>query len=243
MAGMSKTYTPELPSDVLQRLDEYAEHFRPEFNHARQTTWCGVYLHGLLADGERKSIEPMAGRLARRLDFQVTDPDQALQQFVNQSPWDEQKVGALPAGDAAVPARELAGGSRAVGQGRRARGRASPAEQGSDRPGVARPGARRGLAGTGRRGRCGVRRVPGLPRWAGAAGAALHRGRHRGDGGLHRGAAMDRAPLERAGPASHAPAPGRRLAPADEPEGAGRADALAESDLAGGDQGEALGAG
>jgi SRSO17 transposase len=93
MAGMSKTYTPELPPDVLQRLDEYAEHFRPEFNHARQTTWCGVYLHGLLADGERKSIEPMAGRLARRLDFPVADPDQALQQFVNQSPWDEQKVG------------------------------------------------------------------------------------------------------------------------------------------------------
>lgn len=43
------------------------------------------YLRGLLMDGERKSIEPIASRL----------PDgniQALQQFVNQSPWSSQKV-------------------------------------------------------------------------------------------------------------------------------------------------------
>jgi SRSO17 transposase len=90
---MNKTYTPELPADVLDRLDDYAEHFRPDFNRPRQAAWCGAYLHGLLSDGERKSIEPMAQRLARRLDFDVTDPDQALQQFVNQSPWDEQAVG------------------------------------------------------------------------------------------------------------------------------------------------------
>jgi hypothetical protein len=38
------------------------------------------YIRGLLMDGERKSIEPMANRL---LDGDV----QALQQFVNQSPW------------------------------------------------------------------------------------------------------------------------------------------------------------
>ncbi|MFJ3895381.1 transposase, partial [Streptomyces sp. NPDC090083] len=39
------------------------------------------YLRGLMLDGRRKSIQPMAERL----------PDgnmQALQQFVNQSPWD-----------------------------------------------------------------------------------------------------------------------------------------------------------
>jgi SRSO17 transposase len=43
------------------------------------------YLRGLLMDGERKSIEPMASRLP---DGNV----QALQQFVNQSPWSSQKV-------------------------------------------------------------------------------------------------------------------------------------------------------
>jgi SRSO17 transposase len=93
MISMTKTYTPELPADVLDRLDGYAEQFRSDFNRPRQAAWCGVYLHGLLADGERKSIEPMARRLARRLDFDVTDPDQALQQFVSQSTWDEQVVG------------------------------------------------------------------------------------------------------------------------------------------------------
>jgi SRSO17 transposase len=90
---MNRTYTPELPPDVLDRLDAYAERFRDAFDRPRQATWCGVYLHGLLADGERKSVEPMAHRLARRLDFDVADPDQALQQFVNQSTWDEQDVG------------------------------------------------------------------------------------------------------------------------------------------------------
>jgi SRSO17 transposase len=43
------------------------------------------YLRGLLMDGERKSIEPMASRMP---DGDV----QALQQFVNQSPWSSQKV-------------------------------------------------------------------------------------------------------------------------------------------------------
>ncbi|MFE7520427.1 IS701 family transposase [Streptomyces halstedii] len=46
-----------------------------------QRRWGACYLRGLMLDGRRKSIQPMAERL----------PDgnmQALQQFVNQSPWD-----------------------------------------------------------------------------------------------------------------------------------------------------------
>ena len=46
---------------------------------------AGEYVRGLLMDGERKSIEPMADRLP---DGDV----QALQQFVNQSPWSTQEV-------------------------------------------------------------------------------------------------------------------------------------------------------
>lgn len=43
------------------------------------------YLRGLMLDGRRKSIQPMAERLP--------DGDmQALQQFVNQSPWDHTAV-------------------------------------------------------------------------------------------------------------------------------------------------------
>lgn len=44
-----------------------------------------MYLFGLLLDGERKSIEPMAARLPG-------GDEQALQQFVNQSPWEPSPV-------------------------------------------------------------------------------------------------------------------------------------------------------
>src|SRR3954447_8775143 len=87
-----KTYTPELPPDVLGRLAEYAESFAPDFPQARPSLWAGVYLQGLLIDGERKSIEPLSRRLSLPDELAVKDPDQALQQFVNQSPWDHEPV-------------------------------------------------------------------------------------------------------------------------------------------------------
>lgn len=90
---MNKTYTPELTPEVLARLRVYAELFRDDFCHESQRSWSGVYLRGLLQDGDRKSIEPMAGRVPLPAELQtIHDPDQALQQFVNQSPWDEQKL-------------------------------------------------------------------------------------------------------------------------------------------------------
>ncbi|MEW5805106.1 MAG: IS701 family transposase [bacterium] len=47
--------------------------------------YAEMYIRGLLMDGERKSIEPMAHR--------VPDGDvQGMQQFVNQSPWSHQHV-------------------------------------------------------------------------------------------------------------------------------------------------------
>jgi SRSO17 transposase len=87
-----KTYTPELDSAVLQRLADYAALFADDFPQAKPARWSGVYLQGLLLNGERKSIEPLAGRITLPADLQVADPEQALQQFVNQSPWDDQKV-------------------------------------------------------------------------------------------------------------------------------------------------------
>src|SRR3954447_9557324 len=87
-----KTYTPELPPDVLGRLAEYAESFAPDFPQARPSLWAGVYLQGLLLDGERKSIEPLSRRVTLPDELAVKDPDQALQQFVNQSPWDHLPV-------------------------------------------------------------------------------------------------------------------------------------------------------
>jgi SRSO17 transposase len=90
---MNRTYTPELAPDVLDRLAEYAGNFRDDFNRPRQAQWCGVYLRGLLKDADRKSIEPMARDAVLPEGLAVADPDQALQQFVGQSTWDEQAVG------------------------------------------------------------------------------------------------------------------------------------------------------
>jgi SRSO17 transposase len=92
MIIMSKTYTPELTPDVLDRLEDYAAVFRHDFSHKKQAAWSRVYLQGLLHDGERKSIEPLAGRVTLPPDLNSKDPEQALQQFVNQSPWDDQAL-------------------------------------------------------------------------------------------------------------------------------------------------------
>lgn len=66
---------------VGDRLSAYVEGFASVFGRSERRHWCKVYMSGLILDGERKSIEPIAGRVG---DGNV----QALQQFVNQSPWD-----------------------------------------------------------------------------------------------------------------------------------------------------------
>ena len=87
-----KTYTPELDAVVLGRLRDYAAAFAPDFPQAKPARWAGVYLEGLLLDGERKSIEPLSRRVTLPGGLASKDPEQALQQFVSQSPWDDQAV-------------------------------------------------------------------------------------------------------------------------------------------------------
>src|SRR5262245_63384253 len=89
---MSKTYTPELTPDVLRRLEDYAAGFREPFGLDRPARWAPVYLADLIQEVERKSIEPPSRRVALPLGLAVKDPEQALQQFVSQSPWDDQAV-------------------------------------------------------------------------------------------------------------------------------------------------------
>src|SRR3954466_14776706 len=87
-----KTYTPELDPAVLGRLRDYAALFADDFPQAKPALWAGVYLRGLLLDGDRKSIEPLSRRVTLPQGLSSKDPEQALQQFVNQSPWDERAV-------------------------------------------------------------------------------------------------------------------------------------------------------
>jgi SRSO17 transposase len=68
------------------RLEAFAdEMFDGAIGRSEQRRWGGVYLRGLMLEGRRKSIEPMAARLP-------DGDEQCLQQFVNQSPWDERVV-------------------------------------------------------------------------------------------------------------------------------------------------------
>jgi SRSO17 transposase len=87
-----KTFTPDLDPAVLDRLRAYAARFAPDFPQSKPARWAGVYLQGLLLDGERKSVEPLARRVTLPPGLTSADPEQALQQFVSQSPWDDRRV-------------------------------------------------------------------------------------------------------------------------------------------------------
>lgn len=63
-----------------KHLNDFVEQFRDLLGRSERRYWCKQYLTGLLLDGERKSVEPLAGRVAG-------GDAQAMQQFVNQSPW------------------------------------------------------------------------------------------------------------------------------------------------------------
>src|SRR5215203_5264113 len=78
---MGRTITPEVDAEVVERLHGYALEFRPLFGRSDRYKQGRVYRHGLLLDGERKSIEPLSRRVPG-------GNEQNLQQFVNQSPWD-----------------------------------------------------------------------------------------------------------------------------------------------------------
>ena len=65
---------------VRGRLGEFAAEMFESMARRDQRRWGEVYVRGLMLDGKRKSIEPMAARLE-------DGDEQCLQQFVNQSPW------------------------------------------------------------------------------------------------------------------------------------------------------------
>jgi SRSO17 transposase len=63
-----------------RRLRTFLDDLVIHMGRAERQHWAGMYIRGLLLDGERKSIEPMAARLPGA-------DVQALRQFVGQSPW------------------------------------------------------------------------------------------------------------------------------------------------------------
>ena len=73
----------------VQKLDKELNTFLKDLlqpmGRRERRHWAKVYLQGLLLDGQRKSIEPMAARLPGA-------DVQALRQFVGQSPWEVAEV-------------------------------------------------------------------------------------------------------------------------------------------------------
>ena len=73
--------TPAELAQARRRLIAFAAEMFEPLARADQRRWGECYLRGLMLDGKRKSIQPMAERLP-------DGNEQALQQFVSQSPWD-----------------------------------------------------------------------------------------------------------------------------------------------------------
>lgn len=63
----------KLRKDLASFLDDVAGNL----GHPRRRRWCETYLRGVLLDGHRKSIEPMAARL-RNIEQGQEDYEQAL---------------------------------------------------------------------------------------------------------------------------------------------------------------------
>jgi hypothetical protein len=71
---------PQQLSACRPRLESFLTEMLPPLRRKDRRHWAGVYLRGLLLDGDRKS----AGGVAARLP---DGNEQNLQQFLNQSPW------------------------------------------------------------------------------------------------------------------------------------------------------------
>src|ERR671938_1920175 len=85
------------------KLERWLEPFLARLRRKEQRRWAPVYLKGLILPGERKSVEPMAARIA-------PGDTQQLHHFVSTSPW-----ATAPLEDELVKAADrLVGGPDAV---------------------------------------------------------------------------------------------------------------------------------
>jgi SRSO17 transposase len=68
-----------------KRFDRFVEPFLEVWRSKKRRHWAPVYLRGLLLPGERKSIEPVASRVA-------PGHEQELRHFVSESPWETEPI-------------------------------------------------------------------------------------------------------------------------------------------------------
>ena len=77
--------TPNEVAALDRRLDRFLADLTGSLGRSERHHWAKVYLQGLLMDGGRKSIEPLAERIAGA-------DVQSLRQFVGQSPWAVEQI-------------------------------------------------------------------------------------------------------------------------------------------------------
>jgi SRSO17 transposase len=82
-AGVDGVENVDLPLAVRERLEAFGvEVLAGAMNRPVQVRNGGLYLRGLLEQGQRKSLEPLVERLGDDADYQ------SMQQFLADSPWD-----------------------------------------------------------------------------------------------------------------------------------------------------------
>ena len=84
MESGCRSVTPKALAALDRRLSEFLQELVAPMGRSERRFWARKYIEGLLLDGERKSIEPMAARVGADV--------QALRQFAGQSPWAVEEV-------------------------------------------------------------------------------------------------------------------------------------------------------
>ena len=79
---------------AARRVAQWHERFAPLFGRREAREHSQVYVKGLLSDQQRKSIEPIALRFARRRNGMAATQNEvvALQEFITDSPWEVSRV-------------------------------------------------------------------------------------------------------------------------------------------------------
>lgn len=68
-----------------KRFERFIEPFQEAWRAKKRRHWAPIYLRGLLLPGERKSIEPVASRVA-------PGHEQELRHFISESPWEAETI-------------------------------------------------------------------------------------------------------------------------------------------------------
>src|SRR5215210_6757335 len=80
--------TPTHIEALLDELEAYHAIYSPLFQRREQREWSATYLHGLLLELPRKSIEP----LVLALDGANRNAVRAMQQFLSEGAWDDDAI-------------------------------------------------------------------------------------------------------------------------------------------------------